>query len=75
MKHEELGKLQRQYDRLSDKEKIRRLEVLADYYLGLNTRECKFVVDATKHWRQFEEMVKQNQAIEAGAVTMAEVMR
>jgi hypothetical protein len=75
MKYEELGKLQRQYDRLSIEEKVRRLEFLADYYLGLNTNDCKFVVDATKHWPQFEEMSKQAAAIEAGAVTMEEVLR
>lgn len=75
MKHEELTKLQRWYDRLSPEEKIRRLEILAQYYLGLNTRDCKFVVDATKHWAQFEEMNKQAAAIEAGASSMAEVMQ
>lgn len=75
MKHEELGKLQRQYDRLTKDEKIRRLEILLDYHLQQTTRDCKFVVDATKHWLQFEEMAKQSKAIESGAVTMAEVMR
>lgn len=75
MKHEELAKLQRQYDKLSPQEKIRRLEILANYYLGLQTNDCKFVVDATKHWPQFEEMQRQAPAIEAGAVTMAEVFR
>lgn len=75
MKHEELGKLQRQYDRLTKDEKIRRLEIVVDYYLSENTRDCKFVVDVTKHWPRFEEMNKQTQAIEAGAVTMAEVMQ
>lgn len=75
MKHEELSKLQRQYDRLTLAEKVRRLEILADYYVGLNTRDGKFVVDATKYWSQYEELAKQAQAIEAGAVTMAEVMQ
>lgn len=75
MKHAELGKLQRQYDKLPLQEKVRRLEILVDYYLSENTRDCKFVVDVTKHWPRFEEMHKQTQAIEAGAVTMAEVMK
>lgn len=73
MKHQELSKLQRQYDRLPMVERLRRAEFLADYYLGLNTRDCKFVVDATKHWPQFEEMSKQAGVIEAGASSMAEV--
>ena len=70
MKHEELSKLQRQYDRLPMEEKIRRLEILADYYLGMHTRDSKFVVDATKYWDQYEQLSKQ-----AGAETMAEAMR
>ncbi|MDX9668705.1 hypothetical protein [Pseudomonas sp. P8_250] len=75
MKHQELNKLQRQYDALPMAEKVRRLEFLAGYYLSLNTNDCKFVVDATKHWPQFQEMSKQAAAIEAGAATMAEVLR
>lgn len=75
MKHAELTKLQRWYDRLTLEEKIRRLEILADYYLSLNTHDCKFVVDATKHWLRFELMHKQAAAIEAGASSMQEVMQ
>lgn len=75
MKHEELTKLQRWYDRLSMEEKIYRLEILADYYLSLTTRDCKFVVDATKYWSRFELMHKQGALIDSGASTMAEVMQ
>lgn len=75
MKHEELGKLQHQYDRLPMEEKVRRLEILADYYLDMHTWGCKFVVDVTKYWPQIEERQRQFKAIEAGAETMAEAMR
>ena len=54
MNYKELAKLERQFDKLSDEEKIRRLQVVSQYYLSLLTNGAKVVVDVTKHWSQFE---------------------
>jgi len=73
MKHQEYSKLQQQYQRLPVEERLRRAEFLANYYLGQMTQDCKFIVDATKYWPQFNEMMRQAPAIEAGATTMEQV--
>lgn len=75
MKHQDFAKLQKQYDRLPIQTRLERAEFLANYYLGLVTHDANFIVDATKHWPQFAEMIRQKPAIEAGAVTMADVFR
>lgn len=75
MKHQDLSKLQKQYDRLPIQVRLERAEFLANYYLGQVTNEANFIVDATKHWPQFAEMKRQAPAIEAGATTMAELFR
>lgn len=74
MKFRELIKLRKQYDSLPIEERLRRAEFLADYYLGLASRDASFIVDATKHWPQFAEMKRQEPAINAGASTMAEAL-
>lgn len=56
MKHEELTKLRREYNRLPDEEKIERLETIAQYYLGQLAREADIVVDLTKYWPHFKLM-------------------
>ena len=61
MNHTELGKLQRQFDKLPVEEKFRRMDYLLNYYLGLLTDDAKWVVDATKHWPQFELMKEQEE--------------
>lgn len=73
MKHEELSKLQKQYDRLTTEEKLRRVEYLAQYYLGINTKDCKFVVDATKYWPQFEEMKRIDDIPDLNAVALSDI--
>lgn len=54
MKHQELAKLQKEFDSLPDEEKIHRLATVAQYYLGQLTRDAKVVVDVTKYWSQFK---------------------
>lgn len=60
MNHTELGKLQRQFDRLPQEEKFRRMEYLLDYYLGLLTDDAKWVVDATRYWSHFQAMIDED---------------
>lgn len=74
MNFKDFIKLRKQYDRLPIEERLRRAEFLANYYLSLVSHDASFVVDATKHWPQYGEMLRQAPTIEAGAATMAEVM-
>lgn len=62
MNHTELGKLQRQFDKLPQEEKFRRMDYLLSYYLGLLTDDAAWVVDATKYWPQFELMIEEDNA-------------
>ncbi len=54
MKYQELAKLRALYDKLPDEEKIRRLEILAQYYLNSLADGADIVVDLTKYWTQIE---------------------
>lgn len=75
MKHEELAKLQKEYNRLPLEEKLRRMEYLAQYYCGALTKDGSAVVDATKYWPQFEEMKKIDDVPDLGTVTLGDVLR
>lgn len=75
MKHEELAKLRKEFNRLPIEEKLRRMEYLADYYCKALTKDGSAVVDATKYWPQFEEMKKIDDVPDLGTVTLGDVLR
>lgn len=59
-----IQKYMKQYNELSDKEKIKRLEIVAQAYAGWlsvsNYKESPFL-DCTKYWDEFKENNKQGE--------------
>ena len=56
VKKKDFDQYRKEYDALTDEEKVKRLEVLCQHYCAwLNTEQPNYVLDCTKFWPEFEE--------------------